>query len=171
MPKTSRIERQITNLIRSAVDARYVDRSGEGLPGTPDLASRYCKIAVFVDGCHWHGCPEHTSGALATARQERDAAINSHLATIGWAVFRVREHDEHLAAFIVEVASAFDERAQARRAEILAHLEAHVDGGWCGECELWPHISNAGPTEWCSRCDVHTKGHEWEPEDWQMFAA
>jgi DNA mismatch endonuclease (patch repair protein) len=30
-----------------------------GLPGTPDLANRRAKVAVFVDGCFWHGCPRH----------------------------------------------------------------------------------------------------------------
>ena len=30
-----------------------------GLPGTPDLAFVGRKVAIFVDGCFWHGCPEH----------------------------------------------------------------------------------------------------------------
>jgi DNA mismatch endonuclease (patch repair protein) len=29
------------------------------LPGRPDIASKKAKVAVFVDGCFWHGCPEH----------------------------------------------------------------------------------------------------------------
>jgi DNA mismatch endonuclease, patch repair protein len=29
------------------------------LPGRPDLANRRAKVAVFVDGCFWHGCPKH----------------------------------------------------------------------------------------------------------------
>ena len=35
---------------------RVHDRS---LPGTPDISNKSRKIAVFVDGCFWHGCPEH----------------------------------------------------------------------------------------------------------------
>ena len=30
-----------------------------GLPGTPDIAFTRARIAVFVDGCFWHSCPEH----------------------------------------------------------------------------------------------------------------
>lgn len=30
-----------------------------GLPGRPDLANKRAKVAVFVDGCFWHGCPFH----------------------------------------------------------------------------------------------------------------
>ena len=29
------------------------------LPGRPDIAHRTSKVAVFVDGCFWHGCPKH----------------------------------------------------------------------------------------------------------------
>lgn len=29
------------------------------LPGTPDISNKSRKVAVFVDGCFWHGCPEH----------------------------------------------------------------------------------------------------------------
>lgn len=29
------------------------------LPGRPDIANRRAKVAIFVDGCFWHGCPEH----------------------------------------------------------------------------------------------------------------
>lgn len=29
------------------------------VPGTPDICNRRRKVAIFVDGCFWHGCPEH----------------------------------------------------------------------------------------------------------------
>lgn len=29
------------------------------LPGTPDIVLVRCRVAIFVDGCFWHGCPEH----------------------------------------------------------------------------------------------------------------
>ena len=29
------------------------------LPGTPDMANKRARVAVFVDGCFWHGCPRH----------------------------------------------------------------------------------------------------------------
>lgn len=37
---------------------RVHDRS---VPGTPDISHKGAKVAVFVDGCFWHGCPEHYS--------------------------------------------------------------------------------------------------------------
>lgn len=35
---------------------RVHDRS---LPGTPDISNKSRKVAVFIDGCFWHGCPRH----------------------------------------------------------------------------------------------------------------
>ena len=29
------------------------------VPGTPDLSHTGSRVAVFVDGCFWHGCPRH----------------------------------------------------------------------------------------------------------------
>lgn len=31
----------------------------KSLPGTPDISNKSRKVAVFVDGCFWHGCPQH----------------------------------------------------------------------------------------------------------------
>ncbi|MGB0652980.1 MAG: very short patch repair endonuclease [Thermoplasmatota archaeon] len=31
----------------------------KSLPGTPDISNKSRKVAIFVDGCFWHGCPEH----------------------------------------------------------------------------------------------------------------
>ncbi|MCR4317292.1 MAG: very short patch repair endonuclease [Planctomycetes bacterium] len=60
------------------------------------------KVAVFVDGCFWHGCPEHATfpktnqdywlPKLAENR-ERDARQTARLQAAGWAIFRVWEHE------------------------------------------------------------------------------
>jgi DNA mismatch endonuclease (patch repair protein) len=72
-----------------------------GLPGTPDIAFIGAKVAVFVDGCFWHGCPEHYSEpktrvafwrAKTTKHRERDAEADHKLGEMGWAVVRVWEH-------------------------------------------------------------------------------
>ena len=34
-------------------------RRNQGLPGKPDFVFRKERLAVFVDGCFWHGCPKH----------------------------------------------------------------------------------------------------------------
>lgn len=67
-----------------------------------DIAFTRAKVAVFVDGCYWHGCPEHGTRP-ATNREwwdwkiqrnrDRDADTNSLLAEHGWDVVRVWEHE------------------------------------------------------------------------------
>jgi DNA mismatch endonuclease, patch repair protein len=67
------------------------------LPGKPDLAFTRRRVAVFVDGCFWHGHPDHftpgKSGAYWDAKiartQERDLLANAALEADGWAVVRL----------------------------------------------------------------------------------
>lgn len=76
------------------------------LPGMPrrraDVLFARAKVAVFVDGCFWHGCPEHKTApannsrwwALKLARNsERDRETDVYLTSLGWTVFRVWEHE------------------------------------------------------------------------------
>jgi DNA mismatch endonuclease (patch repair protein) len=72
------------------------------LPGTPDIVFPGPKVAVFVDGCFWHGCPEHYSAPLANERfwqekllrnRRRDQAADASLRDLGWLALRVWEHD------------------------------------------------------------------------------
>ncbi|GGX49195.1 hypothetical protein [Streptomyces noursei] len=170
MAQSSRIERQITNLIRNAVDPDHLDASGDGITGTPDLASRYAKVAVFVDGCHWHGCPEHgKNDEQAAKRRARDDSVNTRLTTQGWAVFRVWEHEEHLAPFIATAAQAISQRAAHRRKKVTAHIASHDPGEWCGPCDQWPHQSVTRDDGWCERCMIHEQDHEWDASDWKLF--
>lgn len=61
------------------------------------------RVAVFVDGCFWHGCPDHATWPKNNARfwrqkietnRERDRETNGQLAALGWAVVRVWEHED-----------------------------------------------------------------------------
>lgn len=61
------------------------------------------KIAVFIDGCFWHGCPEHAnvphdSNGYWVAKLgrniERDLRNNKALAVAGWLVLRYWEHED-----------------------------------------------------------------------------
>ncbi len=71
------------------------------LPGKPDLVFASARVAVFVDGCFWHGCPKHFR-IPATNREywerkiarnrERDAAATASLRQEGWTVIRIWEH-------------------------------------------------------------------------------
>ena len=95
--------------LRSALHARglryRVDL--QGVPGTRrriDIAFTRCKVAVFVDGCFWHGCPEHGQRehringwywpAKIETNRARDADTNSRLEDAGWRVIRVWEHQQ-----------------------------------------------------------------------------
>lgn len=77
-----------------------------------DLVFTRAKVAVFVDGCFWHGCPEHHTIARTNAsfwaekvrdNRERDANTDELLDKAGWIVIRAWEHEppELVAAQIV----------------------------------------------------------------------
>ena len=72
------------------------------LPGSPDFAFPSVKLAVFVDGCFWHGCPKH--GRMPAANKDfwsnkiarnrhRDRKVAMLLKARGWRILRVWEHD------------------------------------------------------------------------------
>ncbi|WP_175983514.1 very short patch repair endonuclease [Burkholderia vietnamiensis] len=67
-----------------------------------DIAFPGRKIAIFVDGCFWHGCPEHATWPKRNTelwRQKietnrlRDADTNERLRSIGWTVLRFWSHE------------------------------------------------------------------------------
>jgi DNA mismatch endonuclease (patch repair protein) len=70
--------------------------------GRPDLVFPKEQLAVFIDGCFWHGCPQHYVFprtrrdfwlAKLRANVERDQRQMRDLAASGWAAVRVWEHD------------------------------------------------------------------------------
>lgn len=79
-----------------------------------DVAFTRARVAVFIDGCFWHGCPEHGTHPRANAawwdaklrrNAERDAETDRVLRASGWAVLRFWEHeDARLVADSVETA-------------------------------------------------------------------
>lgn len=77
-------------------------RRKQPLFGKPDFVFRKNKVALFVDGCFWHGCPQHgtqpkTNAAFWSkkigANRARDRVVNSTLRASGWKVVRVWEHE------------------------------------------------------------------------------
>jgi DNA (cytosine-5)-methyltransferase 1 len=70
---------------------------------TADLVFTRVKLAVFVDGCFWHGCPDHHTQAKANSEywsekfrrnKERDAETTEFLQQQGWTVLRFWEHQD-----------------------------------------------------------------------------
>jgi len=77
-------------------------RRYQPLIGKPDFVFLQQRLAVFVDGCFWHGCPKHgrKPGSnraywLPKLRRnhERDKVVKNALSKTGWIVLRVWEHD------------------------------------------------------------------------------
>lgn len=81
-----------------------------GVRRRADLVFRGPRVAVFIDGCFWHGCPDHgmtprTNTAFWSAKlernRERDAETDMLLRDAGWVVLRFWEHQD--AAEVAEV--------------------------------------------------------------------
>ncbi|WP_405662844.1 very short patch repair endonuclease [Streptomyces sp. NBC_01166] len=90
---------------------------------TIDIAFTRAKVAVFLDGCFWHGCPEHATQPKSNAewwRQKldrnmaRDVETTAHLVAEGWVVLRFWEH-QYPAQVAEQVAEVVDRRKSAKR--------------------------------------------------------
>jgi len=77
-------------------------RRGSKLPGKPDFIFPKWRVAIFVDGCFWHGCPKHATWPKTRAafwkkkiegNRARDRRVNRELRARGWKVVRVWEHE------------------------------------------------------------------------------
>lgn len=100
--------------LRSALHGRglryrvdYPIRISPGRPIRPDIVFTRACIAVYLDGCFWHGCPTH--GTTPTIRNGywapkiaenklRDARHTRQLEEAGWTVIRVWEHEDPVLA-------------------------------------------------------------------------
>jgi DNA mismatch endonuclease (patch repair protein) len=89
------------------------------LPGRPDIAFTLARIAIFVDGCFWHACPEHfvmpkNNRDWWRDKLERNVARDrrkdQELTELGWAVLHVWEHEDP-----VEVSNLIEELWRSRR--------------------------------------------------------
>jgi DNA mismatch endonuclease (patch repair protein) len=96
-------------------------RRHQPLPGKPDFVFRRERLAVFVDGCFWHGCPRHLRmpasnvvywNAKIARNMARDRRVNADLRRAGWRVVRLWEH-----------ALAEPNRVAARLLRLLGHRQ------------------------------------------------
>ncbi|MGA5196213.1 very short patch repair endonuclease [Streptomyces exfoliatus] len=108
-----------------ALGLRYhvSERPIPGIRRTADLVFTRARIAVFLDGCFWHVCPEHFTvsrtnpeywAEKAEKNRARDRQTDRLLQEAGWAVLRVWEHeDPHQAA--ARLRELYDRRIAAQR--------------------------------------------------------
>lgn len=77
-------------------------RRNQKVLGNPDFVFPKSRVAVFIDGCFWHGCPKH--GEIPATNQSfwkkkieqnaaRDRLVSDKLRRHGWHVYRFWEHD------------------------------------------------------------------------------
>ncbi|MFE9555430.1 very short patch repair endonuclease [Streptomyces sp. NPDC006703] len=94
-------------LYKEGLRYRVAVRPLPELRRTADVVFPKARVAVFVDGCYWHGCPEHHRPATVHAtfwqakiegNRSRDAETNKALREAGWTVIRVWEHEDPTAA-------------------------------------------------------------------------
>lgn len=95
-------------------------RPGSGRPIRPDIVFPRRRVAVFVDGCFWHGCPIHATQPATNAEywgdkivenRARDARTTEALEALGWTVRRFWEHEDPARA--AEAVEAMVRRASA----------------------------------------------------------
>ncbi len=91
----------------------------QGVRSRADVVFRPEKVAVYVDGCFWHCCPQHGTMPKANAEfwerklkrnRQRDAETGEALSERGWEVVRVWEHEE-----VGEAADRVEDVLRARR--------------------------------------------------------
>lgn len=79
----------------------------KGLPGTPDIVFTRAKVAIFMDGCFWHGCAEHYTApknnaewwaTKLAANRSRDRRVDDELIVLGWLPVHIWEHESVEAA-------------------------------------------------------------------------
>ncbi|QYM78952.1 very short patch repair endonuclease [Horticoccus luteus] len=97
--------------------------------GKPDFVFPAQRVAVFVDGCFWHGCPKHATWPKQNAEfwrakilhnRARDREVNRLLKQTGWRVVRIWEHaltKKHAARTVARLQRVLAEREPGRKRE------------------------------------------------------
>lgn len=110
-------------------------RAGQRLV-RPDVVFTRARVAVFLDGCYWHACPQHGTSPQRNSAYwtrklqlnvERDQAVNAALAAAGWEVVRIWEHEDPI------VAAEVVHRLLMEKGEewcLMLGSNAEPDAGW-----------------------------------------
>jgi len=87
--------------MKEALRGTYM-RYQPNMHGNPDFANKSKKVAVFIDGCFWHGCPKCYKEPQSRKEywvpkikrnKERDKRYTRELRDVGWTVIRIWEHE------------------------------------------------------------------------------
>jgi|TARA_B100000315_G_C14552033_1_gene576307 DNA mismatch endonuclease (patch repair protein) len=96
---------------------------------TADLVFRSARVAVYIDGCFWHGCPDHYREPKTNTtywrdkingNQVRDRQTDDDLLSAGWLVLRYWEHQDPLevadeVCLVVERRTSFSTGTESAR--------------------------------------------------------
>lgn len=92
----------LRGLLRGTFPRRRIAERRPDLPGKPDFYLPGLRLAVFADGCFWHGCPKHGRvpednrgywGPKLIRNREKDRRANRELRKRGVCVVRIWEHE------------------------------------------------------------------------------
>jgi DNA mismatch endonuclease, patch repair protein len=96
-------EERLYQSVRIALGYRWrIDRNVRAMPGCPDVVIPSLRLAIFADGCFFHGCPDHYNVPLSNVGYwkpkiagniARDKARQASLESNGWSVWRIWEHE------------------------------------------------------------------------------
>lgn len=97
-------ELAVRRLVHAAGLRYRVDyRLAPPLRARPDIVFTRRRVAIFIDGCFWHGCPLHATspkqnsgywGPKLLRNKERDRETDQALTELGWKVLRFWEHED-----------------------------------------------------------------------------
>ena len=86
-------------------------RRSSAIFGNPDFVFSKAQLAIFIDGCFWHGCPLHATFPKTNyvfwkkkleKNKTRDQAVNRTLKSKGWHVLRIWQHELYNPKYIVK---------------------------------------------------------------------
>lgn len=107
-----------------------------GLRRKADIVFGPARLAVFVDGCFWHGCPEHGTRShdvngwywpdKIARNRNRDQETDRALAAAGWRALRIWEHDLTGADLSGAVLRVREELAAATRQAVTPGARSQV---------------------------------------------
>jgi DNA mismatch endonuclease (patch repair protein) len=127
--RDTKAEMRVRQILHSRGIRYRVNAAPEpGLKGKADIVWRGLRLAVFIDGCFWHGCPEHATRPKANeawwaekldGNIRRDRRTDLQLTDRGWTVLRFWEHErpDEVADTICNTLAelrAMERRAQSR---------------------------------------------------------